>query len=205
METRGGKVANYDVRIAVYHTAKGDAVCVRFRDSLEELISSDKSDRIKVMRDGNRLYFVVKSCSVSKRGDGTSCIANSMLQYSRKEQVDLCKPFIGEYSLDFDAKHKSYYVDLGGRKTFENIGNSRYNIPQKGNKRAVVKRVPKQVSFVNPIKEEKSGDAFFNNMDNREQQKAEIIRLLDILDVDETQSYARAIVRLVKEKVNATY
>ena len=202
------KKADYDVRIAMYQTAKGDAVCIRFRESLEELVGSGKSDRIKVMRDGDRLYFVAKDGNQCGRGDGTACVANSKLQYSRDEQVQICKPFVGEYSLEYDSKHKSYYVDLKARRTLGIIGKSKANEVHNYGKRAVVKRplgkLGKTVETV-AVTEEKSGNAFFDNMDMRSQQKAEILRLLDILDVDETQGYARAVVRLIKEKINATY
>ena len=219
MVVKDGKKCNeatYDVRIAVYKTVKGDAVCIRFRESLEELICSNKSDRVKVMRDGDRLYFVVKSGAVCKHGDGTSCVANSKLQYSRQEQVDVCKPFAGEYSLEYDNKHKAYYVNIKARRTFGIIGKSNANIPHKYEKRAYVKRNVSIPDVTSMISTETKNDAFFDNLEKSvnqtesvtkvtdvNQQKAEILKLLDILDVDDTNAYARAVVRLIKEKVNA--
>ena len=210
--------ANYDVRIALYKTAKGDAICIRFRESLEQLLVGDNSDRVGVMRVGDRLYFVVRKYDDCKFGDGSACVGNAKLQYSRKEQVDICKPFIGEYTLNYSKERQCYYVDLNERKTFGTIGKS-LSMPHNYGKRSVVREpvkprestavVKKKDTNTAPIKkmpvEDTSGDAFFKNLDVRAEQKKEILQLLDILDVDETQTYVRSIIRIVREKINATY
>lgn len=228
----GGMVADYDVRIAVYSTGRktkdGKVIetgIINFSDSLEELLTNSLTDRIELRKVDNKLYF--KNNTYGKYGDGTSCVSSGKLQYSKAESIDLMKEFIGEFPLDYDQKKDTYYVDLEKRKDLTNTLPGNAHVPHPNVKRkkgtsfnGISEPIAKGVSE-NPaldvdlkILDVKSPDAK-TKLDkladsvvptvsvDPSKEKADILQLLDILDNDETNAYARSIVRLIKDKVTA--
>ena len=214
----GGMVADYDVRITIYNVTRRNArnAVVVFKDSMEELLIDKETDRIELMKEGNRLYF--KKNTYGKRGDGTACVSHSKLQYSRQQEVDILKQFIGEYSLDFDAEKNTYYVDLDKRRDLTNTLSGNHNVPHnygpkaKGQNFKGIEENPavdvdlKILDVQAPdaaTKLDKPVEATPVVASDLSKEKADIIQLLGILDNDKTDVYARQIVQLIKDKVTA--
>jgi len=223
-----GIKTTYDVRISVYKSSRKRVAgkneengIVMFADSLFELFTSADTDRIALKKEGKQLYFIAKASG--KFGDGTSCITHvennkGKLQYSQENTLDILKQFIGEYSLEFDEKKRLYFVDLDHRTDLTNTFSGTYNVEHNylKNKNVVDRGLTRKtdtsdatvmsvvdVVSVDPdvkLEAEKKTDAVNVNKDAA---KAEIFQLLDVLGSDKTNTYAVALVNLIKEKVTA--
>ena len=223
-----GNKTDYDVRISVYKSSRKrggkneENGIVMFADSLFELFITEDTDRIAIKKDAKKLYFVTKKDV--KFGDGTSCLTRiennkGKLQYSREVDLDVLKQFIGEYSLEFDSKKQLYYIDLDHRSdltnTMSGTFNKEHNYPatkqviDRGLSKKSDDAIEMAVVDVKPVDPEvklesdKKKSSGKNASADTDAQKAEIFQLLDVLGSDKTNTYAVALVNLIKEKVTA--
>lgn len=134
-------VTDYDVRVSVYNSVRGDVACIRFMNNLDMLLECNFKDHVKLVektvKNEKRLYFMIVSQTV--HGSGQSCITKNKLQYTRDEQVIICKKFEGVYPLNYDSAENMYYLALDERREAPTY-NSRAGISHNYGKRADVDR-----------------------------------------------------------------
>lgn len=98
----------YEVRVAVYKTAKGDQAQITFKNGAENHFQ--ESLYWKLWGKGSRLYFLPASPTSNR------LTVDNTLIYSKPDMVNVVKPFVGEYaSLSYDEQTHYNYIDLNNR------------------------------------------------------------------------------------------
>ena len=102
-----------DVRIVTYDTCKGKVANITFHDNLSEILGEEgcRVSLICLPKYPNRLYFRPWSKNAITKKTAVK-LSSGKLQYARKDSVDICDKFVGEYQLQFDDMgEKLYYVN----------------------------------------------------------------------------------------------
>ena len=104
-----------DVRIAHYKTSKGNSANILFFNDSELLLDCK---RVKLVRDGSRLYFHrgdSVSGSIKLSGKNAANILQLYLDYDKVKDME------GVYDIKYDKEFDLYYIDKD-----ERIGNCNY-------------------------------------------------------------------------------
>ena len=112
----------FDVRVAHYNCTKRPVVNVVFFNDAELLL---ESDRIKIVRDGNRLFFH----RANKTTGGIKLSGDNKNTLQLWSDVSKVRDLEGNYDLKYDNKLDLYYIDKQ-----ERLSDCSYQASRKGTK-----------------------------------------------------------------------